>query len=240
MSDKVNKENVDALTAENARLRNELLGIWAVASERSPDDAPDPMPDGAVYAAVDAMQDREYALDNAVREAFKPDLVGEIDQGVTLTVEHISRAITAKVDALTRTVAALRAVLVTAHSFIASDLDNAEACVALESAIQGVLASPDVAGPADAWVSRAEHDRVVAAHVKAWESAHEGAKRMGEDFKRDAPILLDSVTKAHQERDAARRDLRERDQTIAMLREQRVIDGEKIAALEAEARGENE
>ena len=53
-------EKAEALAKDRG---GELELCWCVATESSPDDAPDPFPAGMAYKAVDAQQDREYAAE---------------------------------------------------------------------------------------------------------------------------------------------------------------------------------
>ncbi len=56
------RERDEALALAKER-DGELALCWCVATDSSPDDAPDPSPAGMAYKAVDAMQDREYAVE---------------------------------------------------------------------------------------------------------------------------------------------------------------------------------
>lgn len=57
------------INSEAARdaARRELVRIWCLVTESSPDDAPDPFPGGTAYDAVDKMQDQLFAARDAGR-----------------------------------------------------------------------------------------------------------------------------------------------------------------------------
>jgi hypothetical protein len=126
------RDEAEALAKERG---GELTLCWCVATDSSPDDAPDPFPAGMAYKAVDAMQDREYA---AEARALKAE---------------------AERDAAQQMVVEMRAALIIGRDIVIETSSNNRHNKFVEYAYDVIEASAHVAGR---WCLASERDAAIA------------------------------------------------------------------------------
>lgn len=117
------------------------------------------------------------------------DLIEERDEAL------VSKAIL-RAD-LTRTIAALREVLSEADMALSTSGWSLQAMLRLR--IRTLLASPDVTGPSEAWVSREEHGRKCVELGDRWASKEQEAHDRADAAEKREAVLREACTSAQRE-----------------------------------------